>query len=264
VAAGLAAGSGSCGQALGGAGPNRQVTTAPRGPGDLLAGGSGHRLGLVAATSSAVAIQVVGDPTPQGVLIHYVTAPANKPNTFHDQLYAWETTANEVPWDKPPVGAAQPSSDSPTATEPLSFSYEDKGYIFGYAVADRTSAVCATVYIPAGKTGDPTQWEYASVDLKTVYADSNVVQVRYTVLPAYRPFTNKNWVGVWQGSSVPYDGAPPLGSAPVPSDAETGYAVISGLALNANNTYSVGYFLVDSASGRTALGAQAVFTIATK
>lgn len=199
-------------------------------------------------------------PTPQGVLVNYLTAPANKPKTFNNQLYVWDTTDNQVPWGKDPEGSTGLTSDASTATRFLPFDYEDKGYIVGYAVAAETAAVCSTIYIPQGASGDPTKWKYASVGLLVVYSDSSVVQVQYTVLPAYKPAARANWVAVWQGSSVPYEGES-LGQANIPSDAETGYAVIEGLGLTINTPYSVGYFMVAPGSGRTTLAAQATFTI---
>jgi hypothetical protein len=226
----------------------------------VLAGAVRRPLRLTATTSSTVRIQIVGAIMPQGVLVNYVTAPANQPHTFGNQLYTWDTSDNVVPWSKLPTASAAVASDSTSSTQPLSFDYEDKGYIFGYGVADLATSVCATVYVPRGATADPARWEYTSVDANVVYADSAVVQVKYNVLPAYLPLTQHNWVGVWLGSSVPFQGDA-LGTAAIPSDAEQGYAVISQLSLTINSTYSVGYFMVEPATGRTALAAQCTFTL---
>lgn len=200
---------------------------------------------------------------PQGVLVHYATPADDAPNSFHNYLYAWDTTSNQVPWDKAPIGSAPIGSDSSTGTELLPFDYEQKGYIVGYAVADLPVAVSATVYLPEGSSNTAADWEYASTQCQVVYADSSIVQVRYIDLPAYRPNTYRNWVGVWTGSSVPYQGAP-LGHAEIGSDSESGYAVVQGLNLSISTEYCVGYFLVDAAVDRTSLAAWTTFSVASR
>lgn len=217
-------------------------------------------LALSAQQGGSIGIQVVGQPMPQGLLVHYATPADDAPKSFHNCLYAWDTTSNQVPWDKPPIGKAPINSDSSTGTERLSFDYEQKGYIVGYAVGDPPVAVSATVYLPQGSSRSPTEWEYAATQCQVVYADSNVVQIQYTDLTAYRPNTNQNWVGVWAGSSVPYQGAP-LGLGEIGSDADSGYAVVEGLNLSVSTAYCVGYFVVGGAVGRTSLAAWASFSV---
>lgn len=218
-------------------------------------------LALAAQQTGSIGIEIKGDPMPQGVLVHYATPADNEPKSFRNQLYAWDTTSNEIPWEKPPIGSTTIASDSSTGTVLLRFDYEQKGYIVGYAVADRPVAVSATVYLPEGSSGNPVEWMYSSTKCQVVYADSNIVQVRYTDLPAYRPNTYRNWVGVWEGSTVPYDGVP-LGLAKIDSDSEDGYAVVEALNLSVSTAYCVGYFVVDARAGRTSLAAWTTFSVA--
>ncbi|MGR2663217.1 MULTISPECIES: hypothetical protein [Chromobacterium] len=207
-----------------------------------------------------VFITVVGVPMPDGVLANYITNTANQPQTFDNRLYAWESSANQVPWDKAPVGQAALLSDSSTSTRVLNFDYEPKGYVIAYAVAGAAQAVCSSVYLPAGEQDNPQAWAYDSVSLQTVYVDSNVLQLKYKVLTAYQPKAAGNWVGIWQGSTVPYSGDP-IRSLPVPRDDDSGYLAIDGLKLTINTSYAVGYFMQALPQGRTSLAATTTFTI---
>ncbi|MCD5364301.1 MULTISPECIES: hypothetical protein [Chromobacterium] len=207
-----------------------------------------------------VFVNVVGVPMPDGVLANYVTDTANQPRTFDNRLYAWESSASQVPWDKSPVGKAALLDDSSSSTRVLNFDYEAKGYVIAYAVAGTPQAVCASVYLPAGEQDNPAAWVYDGVSLQTVYVNSNVLQLKYQVLTAYQPKAAGNWVGIWQGSAVPYSGDP-IRSMPVPRDDDSGYLALDGLQLTINTSYTVGYFMQALPLGRTSLAASTTFTI---
>jgi hypothetical protein len=216
---------------------------------------------LAQAVSTAVKLGIVGVPTDQGALANYVTLPATDPKGFGNHIYVWETTDNIVPWSKTPDGDTAIDSSSSTSTQLVKFGFEEKGYIMGYAVAATPQAVCATVYMPAGKQTDPTAWEYSSMQLGVPYVGVNLVQVQYTGLPQYLPATNKNWIGLWQGPQVPYSGDP-IAKVSITKDAPpSGYTTIQGIKLLIGLSYSVGYFMVDPVKGRTSLAASANFII---
>lgn len=216
---------------------------------------------LAAADYSAVTISIQGVPTAQGAIVQYITLPANDPKTFGNHIYVWQTTDSVVPWNKPPIGDTAIASSSSTSTQMVNFAFEEKGYIIGYAVAPTPMAVCSTIYMPVGKQTDPTAWLYNHLSLQVVYVGTNLVQVKYTGLPQYLPATNKNWIGLWQGSQVPYDGAP-ISQLTIQQDApSTGYATLQGMQLLIGFSYSVGYFMVEPTSGRRSLAASASFTV---
>jgi hypothetical protein len=217
---------------------------------------------LTASSGSNVSIQIQGVPTGQGVLINYITNPANCPKSFGNHIYVWQTTSNIVPWDKVPDGDSPVNSDSSTSTQQVNFAFENKGYIIGYAVAPSPMAVCATIYMPAGQQTNPGAWEYANLTLSTVYVGTNLVQVRYQGLNSYTPATNKNWLGLWQGGNVPY-ASDPKKAIVIPTNDQSGYPVIEGVTLLINTTYSVGYFMVERSTGRTSLSASTTFTVGT-
>jgi hypothetical protein len=217
---------------------------------------------LTAAASSNVTIQLQGVPTAQGVIVNFITNTANTPKTYGNQIYVWQTTSNAVPWDKAPDGGAAINTDSSTATQQVQFAFENKGYIIAYAVAPTPKAVCATIYIPAGQLTNPGAWQYANLSLSTVYVGTNLVQTHYVGLNSYSPATNKNWIGLWQGAQVPYGGDPKK-LITIPTDDQEGYPVMEGISLLINTTYSMGYFMVEKATGRTSMAAQTTFTVGT-
>lgn len=216
---------------------------------------------LGAAASTSVSIGLQGVPYAGGAIVSYTTLPANAPKTYQNHIYVWQTSDNAVPWAKSPDGDTAVDTDSSQSTQPINFAFEQKGYIIGYAVAATPQATVATVYMPANKQTDPTAWQYSNLKLSVVYVGTNLVQVQYSGLPQYSPAANKNWIGLFQGSQVPYSGTP-MKTVTVAQDLPDGYATITGVSLLIGVQYSVGYFMVDQSKGRTSLGAQAAFTIA--
>lgn len=216
---------------------------------------------LSATNSTSVSIGIQGVPTAQGAIVSFITLPANTPKTYANHIYVWQTTANAVPWGKSPDGDTALNTDSSQSTTMVSFPFEQKGYIVGYAVAPTPQAVVATVYMPADQQNNPPAWQFAQLGLNVVYYGNNLVQVQYTGLPQYSPATNKNWIGIWQGTQVPYTGDP-IKKVDVSQDApSSGYAVIEGIKLLIGVSYCVGYFVVEPVKGRTSLAASASFTV---
>jgi hypothetical protein len=216
---------------------------------------------LSATDSSSVSISIQGVPTAQGAIVNFITAPANLPKTYGNHIYVWQTTAGIVPWGKTPDGDTAINTDSTTSTVPVNFAFEEKGYIIGYAVAATPNAVCSTIYLPAGQQENPAAWQYAHISIQTVYVGTNLVQVKYTGLESYQPAANKNWIGLFIGSQVPYAGEP-LKKINVTQNAPSGgYATIDGVQLLIGVQYAIGYFLVDPATGRTSLAASTSFVV---
>ncbi|MCK5057203.1 MAG: hypothetical protein KAT34_11145 [Candidatus Aminicenantes bacterium] len=219
------------------------------------------KLMLVATDSSTVTLTIQGVPFATGAIANYITPPGNEPKSFANHIYVWQTTANQVPWAKTPAGNTAVNTDSSTSTQKVGFDFEQKGYIMGYAVAPTPQAVCATVFMPANKQTDPTAWEYSKLTMEVVYHGTNLVQVKYGGLAGYTPQTNKNWIGIWNGGTVPYSGQDPIKTVTISSDTPNGYAIIEDIKLLIGNTYSLGYFMVDLPSGRTSLAATASFSV---
>lgn len=217
---------------------------------------------VAASAATSVSISLIGVPTGQGVIVNYVTDTANQPKVNANHIYVWETTANTVPWNKSPDGDTPIQSDSSTSTQMVTFDFEDKGYIIGYATAPTPLAVCATIFIPEGKQTDPTAWQYDTVTANVVAVATNVVQVKYHTLDQYLPATNKNWAALFLGGHANYSGSF-IKKASIPTDSRDGYLVIQGVKLLIGTTYTVGYLMVDEGgtNGRTSIAASSTFTV---
>lgn len=215
-----------------------------------------------ASAATSVGISLIGVPTAQGVIVNYVTDTANQPKANANHIYVWQTTANTVPWNKSPDGDTPVQSDSSTSTQMVTFDFEDKGYIIGYAPAPAPLAVCATIFIPQGKQDDPSAWQYDTVTAGVVAVATNIIQVKYHTLDQYAPATNKNWAALFLGGHANYNGSI-LKKAPIPTDSPDGYLVVQGVKLLIGTTYTIGYLMVDESgtNGRTSIAASSTFTV---
>jgi hypothetical protein len=218
---------------------------------------------LTASVSSAVTISIQGVATGNGAIVNYITPPANLPNSYGNNIYVWPTTGPTIPWlNKPISPATAVPTDNSTSVLPVNYPAQEKGYIIGYGVAPTPNGVCASVYIPS-PTAAPTEYQYANTSITVPYVGLNLVQVQYTTLPTYDPGGNGNWIGMWQGTQVPYSGEPMAGGyLVVPSGSpSSGYLNLTGAVLLSGYSYVVGYFMVEKKTGRTSLAASTTFTV---
>ncbi len=89
----------------------------------------------------------------------------------------------------------------------------------------------------------------------TITADAIVAQ--YATPAGYDPGTNHNWIGLWPGATVPY-GTPPQARTQISSSASTGTAVMKGVQILRDMTYSLGYFMSEA---QTTLAATLTFNV---
>ncbi len=217
-------------------------------------------LAMTATAGTQTEIKVVGSASGDGALVNYVTSQRNRPKTYSNKLYVWETTSAAIPWAAAPVGNAAVATDAPVSTQMLDFAFQvGTGYVVGYAVGDSPTATCAQVYIPSTGVNDPSTYVTSELGLKINYFGNNICQVRFDGLADYSPSTNGNWVGIWRSDHVPYSGAP-MAKADVTSGNSSGLATIQGVQIVIGSTYSVGYFMAADPAGRTALAASATFS----
>ncbi|HEX8207342.1 MAG TPA: hypothetical protein VF587_14870 [Solirubrobacteraceae bacterium] len=220
---------------------------------------SEETLAVTGVSGSTVEIKIPAPVQPNGVAVNYVTSQANKPLTYANNVYAWKTTSNAVPWGTTPDGTVAVESDSPVSTQLLKFSFAvQQDYVVGYGVAADPNTVCSTVYIPGSSYDDPTTYVTTDTTISINSFGNNYVQVKLAGLQDYSPSSNKNWVGVWPLDHVPYSGDP-IAKADVSLGSSAGLVYIPGVKVTVGSVYAVGYFMAAGTAGRTALGASAVF-----
>ena len=189
----------------------------------------------------------------------YITIPNNQPKAYGNHIYVWETSANSVPWDKPPKGDTAITSDEATSTQKIEFDFQiGSGYIIGYAVAPTPNAVCATIYIPDGQLKNHAKWEYSKTTIGEPQVFKNMVLLTCKSLPDYYRGKNKNWVGIWKKESVPYNMVP-MKCTPLDNDDQEITAKIEDVTIVIKSVYSIGYFMVDYLTGKTSLAATTTF-----
>lgn len=206
------------------------------------------------ASSQAVNLMVVSRDQ-DGVDVQYTTFDTNKPKTYGNTLYVWESADRVVPWDQPPVAKTTIDEDQYLSVQRVQFKYQvGLGYIIGYGVAPDPNAICSSVFIP------PDNGEQDSPHLTISLASfaNQYVKIQYNALDNYDPKANKNWIGIWNGPKARYDGEPQA-KAYVPNANSRGAATISGTDILIGATYTVGYFMADLPAGKTALAAQTTF-----
>ncbi|MFL5801801.1 MAG: hypothetical protein ACJ8CR_08660 [Roseiflexaceae bacterium] len=176
--------------------------------------------------------------------LSYETIAANNPSKYGNFVAIWQAY-NRIPWTEDWLKKREISGSSPQGTTAFSgLALQNKGYIIGYAVGPKLDNICATAFIPA-KGNPSTQDEFhpriAPVDI----GDDSVI-FSFEVPPGATPQTFKHWVGVYAGTSVPYEGGTSVGSSSVETDYDRGEVGISAKGLIRGNTYTAGYFAGDN------------------
>ena len=217
---------------------------------------------VVSENSHSVTLSPVGPPTSNGFNVGYSTFSPNMPSQYGNTIYVWQTALNTVPWEREPDGVIAVNSDRARSALNLNFSFEDEGYIIGYAVAPTPNAIVATMHIPRGTQQDIMSYEYSSLSIGNVSVGPNLAQVVSLGLADYNPHANRNWIAIFNGDVVPYEGsALQNGCAFVTSEASNNAQSVEDIALLINTPYVAGYFMVDCEIGRHSLAAQFPFSI---
>jgi hypothetical protein len=173
--------------------------------------------------------------------VAYKTLPGNTPKTNSNFLAIWESTV--IPWPIPPLAKQPVIGDTQDGSVTFSnLTIQSKAYIVGYAVGPDITDICATAVIyVGGQTGGPSDQFSTSIGIVSVLSDTVVVQ--YTCCPGYQPQAAKNWVGIWQGNTVPYYAGNPLYQQAVTSTSTQGAVVMNGLTLAISTQYTLAYFV---------------------
>jgi len=185
--------------------------------------------GLTSFHTELVVEEVTGDT----LSLSYQTLPANRPESYGNQIYLWEAT--EIPWSAPPLATQPITSDGQSGDITLSgLALTEQEYIVGYAVGPDVQDICTSTLIDAGTS------ETIELELLSVRSDS--LEVRYQLLPGALPATAESWIGVWPGQASPYNPSALLGCAALSTNSTEAALTLTDLTLAAGETYTVVYF----------------------
>jgi hypothetical protein len=200
-----------------------------------------------AAASQTINIANRGTKQGEGVNIQYTTFTNNRPQTYANQIFVWESDSPDIPWNRDPIAKTPIAQDQYTYTQFVEFNYQvGVGYVLGYAVSDDPKSICTSLFYP--KNEPPGQSDHLTIAMGDY--GPGFLEISYKALANYNPTENPNYVAVWQAPQASYDGGP-LGQADVQYKNVQGQATIMNLNLQINSTYSVGYFMTQKVGANT-------------
>jgi hypothetical protein len=180
----------------------------------------------------------------------YNTITGNKPKTYENTIFVWQTGDWEVPEDDPKHSfTMRLDQASSTFAETVALAGSD--YLVGYAVGNKRETVVTTQLLKFsdGKytvTPPPAGEEDFHFSLDEVHPSMMLYSFR--LLRGMEAKTNGDWVGVWSGSSKSSLYNPdkkPMSIKQVPVDDRSGsdvFDLTDGQQFVSGNSYLLGYF----------------------
>jgi hypothetical protein len=197
------------------------------------------------------------------VALKYTGLPGNRPQTYKNFVAIWSATV--IPWTAPPLRQVEIPSNSESGTVIIDgLTITKSGYIIGYGVGSTITTICASAVMnPGDQTSPAAAPSPQSVQINVQYVGTNSVAVTYQALTGYLPHTSDNWVGLWRGMVSPYNSPKPLGVAVIPKDSTEGTVAINNVEIGINSTYTLIYFMGNSALSQNNTMAAAMLTFNT-
>ena len=188
--------------------------------------------------------------------LSYDTMPGNSPKQYQNFVAIWQNQ-NQIPWNLDPENTHKIEAGSQAGSSSFDgLDVTNNSYIIGYGVGPKISNICSTVFVPEGQF-DPTKAQLFHTSVSTVFVGTTSVTFKFQTPVGYTPKTNKNWAGIWRGSTVPYVGDP-IKKVDIALDVAEGSQGINGIELLRATTYSIGYF---TGPDQTNLAASVTFTV---
>lgn len=179
--------------------------------------------------------------------VTYDTPNGNDPVRYGNQLLVFEG-GPFVPSNASPVGSAPAAPGGGYVYPTPKTSFTSQPYVCAYSVGPFTDAggqvsypnIAATAFLPDGVTAQqPVQFSSATLGIQT--AQGAFITWTYAFPTGINPTTNGAWIGLWNGSIVPY-GYVPYCFAPIIGGQSAGLAPMSGVQLSGNTEYVAALF----------------------
>lgn len=193
------------------------------------------------------------------VAVKFAGLPANQPQTYKNFIAIWDATV--IPWTVAPLKRIDIPFNRQSGTYIIDgLTVTKGGYIVGYGVGPAVSTICASSVL---NVGDAQQPPPSSIEIGVQYVGANSLAVTYQLLSGYLPRTSDNWVGLWRGSVSPYNSPKPLAAVAIPDDSTEGTVAFNNVEIGINSTYTLIYFMGDSAHPTNNTAAAAILTFNT-
>jgi hypothetical protein len=169
------------------------------------------------------------------IAVSWETLPGNLPATNGNLLALWQNQG--IPYGQAPIQKKSIVNDTPTGDQLFRQALQRKPYIAAYGTTDTNKAWAATVqFLPGSTKGIPF---VTSIDCVAV--GNNFLVAAFKTPTGNVPSANGNWVGLWEGPVVTFDGTNRIKKVDVTGSTSDGSQEMNGLELKINTTYSIGY-----------------------
>jgi hypothetical protein len=147
------------------------------------------------------------------VIAHYQSIAGNLPNQYKNNIALWKALQPNVA--NQPLKTLAIGSDSPSGDIHFPGGVEQTGYCITYQCGEPIGTMCAMATIPLAPPS-PSTLTTVSMEIRGLTSAS--ITILYRTLPNYNPQQNRNWVGIWPGTGIPYPPAPdPVASSQITS-----------------------------------------------
>lgn len=201
----------------------------------------------IAKTSLAKSFEIVGwkntsltaqllDATHIGV--QFKTLMGNEPLKFGNVISVW--SGNQIGWRTPkPVVSVPVPKNTPAGDMIIDLGNEPPPggppYMVAYGTSGSGTAYCAA---QVAATDDQPS---VTTQLCLPWVGTDSLLAAFLTPQGNLPATYGNWIGLWPGQSVRYDGVNLIKKVNVTGDGAQGSQDMNGLTLTVNTLYTLGY-----------------------
>lgn len=164
---------------------------------------SGIAMQLLLESSSAVAASGGRIFETLDVIAHYRSIAGNLPSEYKNNVALWKGLQPNLATK--PLKTIAIESDSPTGDIHFPGGVQRTDYCITYQCGEAIGAMCAMATIPLDPPA-PSTLTAVSMSIRELTSAS--ITILYSTLPNYNPQQNKNWIGIWPGTGIPYPPAP--------------------------------------------------------
>jgi hypothetical protein len=212
-----------------------------------------------------------GKPEAKFIIVSYNGLSGNLPKTYKNSIALWLGSIPNMA--KAPLKIVEIDKDRQAGDVVIEEDFQQLFYSFTYQVG-ALETMCAlaqldltnTILEPKNGDGDEQQHPGTGkseiepespeshesleiainiptyVDIEILELTTSSVKVLYSTLPGYLPKTYKNWVGVWQGYTQPYNAPSPMRSVNITQDYTEGIVILDNVSFEEYFTYTLIYF----------------------
>lgn len=204
------------------------------------------------------------------IIAEYTCISGNQPCTNNNWIGIWE--GGQILWDTPPINSVQIQNNNPSnSIRVYGHRAPNMNYIIGYGTGvmsgesesgkeeekgDSKKAEAARLKasnrgpqrINIGTVGatvlvnvDGSMGDVSLTQINALGVGNNMLLLEYQTPVGNVPSHNQNWIGIWPGYTVSFNGKNCLYREPVRSEFNSGQICVNGFAFTISTTYTVSY-----------------------